>query len=300
MTDDLAGRPTLFCRRMMRNELDTWLSISNECTSSKRELAAAFMNLEDSIFFLASISGETIGGTSLFRDSRLLGLALTSVRLIEDYQESVTLQLLKSSLPFFKSVAIRNVDAIVSKNSSECEVPFPLSTEIGAWVVPTLRKLEFREEEEIFHYNIRLGKGKNDSESVLMKDKTVNTYGVRKLLWAARKTNSLYFSQAWLALSLAISRGSLRTYSSGEDAFLAFSLEPFEADIVVPLIVADFERIDLNDIARQLMSEVHKFTARSLHFPLTGVNQVELFELLAEYCNAELNSRELLLLRKEL
>ena len=134
-------KPVMFNGRLNKDEVDTWLELLNRISESgyrDRGLARTFLQLEDSITFVSSLEDKIIGGTSIYKDKTRFAMILTSVVVDKQYRESATYQIVKSSLPFFKTVAIRDVDALVAHDIGLNNLGFPLNLELDAIFKPYL------------------------------------------------------------------------------------------------------------------------------------------------------------------
>ena len=120
---------TLLSRRLRPQDSDTWSKIADDIGSpltndERNDAIKAAFGLESMIFYAASVNQVDIGGAALFRDSTRLGVALLSLQLGAEYRDTTTLHLVRTCLPFFRSVSIGQIDALVN-TSIPSPLPFP-------------------------------------------------------------------------------------------------------------------------------------------------------------------------------
>ncbi len=118
----------IYNSRLFPREFSKWFEMCSRAgldTSDEiRECVESFGELADAMLYLITLDGEAVGGTAVYRDRRRLGLALVSAVMGEEHRERLLRSMIKSSLPFFRTSSIRNVDALVATDNQE-RLPFP-------------------------------------------------------------------------------------------------------------------------------------------------------------------------------
>jgi len=293
-------RPIMFNGRLNKDEVDTWLDLLNNASESSykdRNLAKDFFMLQESITFVSSIEDQIIGGTSIYKDKTRLAMVLTSVAVNKEFRESAVYQIIKSSLPFFKTVAIRDVDAIVSLDGSKNTVEFPLNLELESWVVDVIKRIGFEEVGILKHCSFEIDK--ETKETPLDWSKEVNFEEIRELIWDQSKPMGLTNSLIWLARDFAESRNCLVTaIVEGKIAAVAGFWKLSDAFCISPL-VTDPIKLSWDLIAESLVAEAAKRDTTRIEMPLIGEGQTNLIKELKNRSSG-FSCRKLSLLRKPL
>jgi len=146
--------PVMFNGRLEKGQVDSWLNLLEETSEldyRTHALAKSFLHLPESISFASSLEGKIIGGTSIYRDRSRLAMVLASIAIRQEFRESAAYQIIKSSLPFFKTVAIRDVDALVALEAGRGALGFPLSLELDSWTAEIIKRMGFTETDMLHH-----------------------------------------------------------------------------------------------------------------------------------------------------
>ncbi|MFW9911848.1 MAG: hypothetical protein ACFFEU_05235 [Candidatus Thorarchaeota archaeon] len=290
----------LYTRRMSRTEFDTWLELTGDVSPLDNEFAKRFSNLEGSTFFLSSIEDEIVGGTAIFRDRTRLAVALVAVNHKSILQESAQLQLLKSSLPFFRSVTIHHVDAVIDISEKKSNLPFPAGFALKKRMQPMLESLGFTLEERIFRYDIEVNRNQSKESSMITWKKTNNHEAVRDLFWRQNKTSGVDSSLVILGWEMASAEDLLYTLEDEKGITAAVGLDMINDTVLLWPIIADFRLIDINTLAQAILGRILRTEALKITFPILGAGQRELVGELSDLCNGNASASETLLLRKQL
>ena len=290
----------MFNGRLNKDEVDTWLNLLNNTSESSykdRNLAKAFLMLQESMTFVSSLENKTIGGTSIFKDKTRLAMVLTSVAVDKEFREPAAYQIIKSALPFFKTVAIRDVDALVSLDSSINTLGFPLSLELDPWVLEIIKRIGFEEVGILEHCSFEIDE--EIRESPINWNKEVNVEEIRELIWDQSKPMGLTNSLIWLARDFATSSNCLVTASVGEKtAAVAGFWKLADAFCISPL-VTDPVLLGWDLVAESLIAEAVQRDAKRIDLPIIGEGQQYLITALENRCS-RFSCRKLSLLRKPL
>jgi hypothetical protein len=285
---------------MSRTELDIWLELSGDVSPLGREMAKRFTQLEDSIFFLSSIGEEIVGGTAIYRDRTRLAVALIAAHHRSDLNEAAQLQLLKSSLPFFRSVTIHHVDAIVGMTGMESKLPFPASFILDKRFQPMLQSLGFAVEDKILRYAIDVS-GEQAKSSSMIAWKTTNDHeAVRDLFWRQNRTTGIDSSLVTLGWQMASTTNLLQTLEDDKGITAAVGFDSIGSMVMIWPVIADFRLLDIGTLAQVIHERALQTGATKIIFPILATGQRELVERIADLFNGEVSTREASLLRKQL
>lgn len=294
--------PVMFNRRLREQEIEEWLNItekSNDAGHIKRTLAKSFLQLPETIAFISSINEEIIGGTSIYRDRIRLGMVLSSVAIKKEYRETCVYQVIKTSLPFMKTVAIRDVDALIAKKGSNKGFGFPASFELSKWLESTLEMIGFMPVGNIMSYTLQKNNDSISESNGKLWDPEPNLEGAKRLIWTQSRTTGLTTSLIWTALDFAFNRGSLRTLTLNGSTRIVTSIDRLTDIALIGLLVTNPEYSE-NSMLNHLVAELLRGPETCIALPLIGEGQAELVKLLANQLGASYRKQSLTLMRKRL
>lgn len=291
--------PVIFNRRLGKNELDLLFDIfqSKEIHSVQ---ATKFFQLENSIAFVSSIEDEIIGGTAIYRDRTRLGMVLAAIAIKEEHRDLEAHTIIKSSLPFFRTVAIRDVDAIIATNQERGKLKFPLSFHLPSWIKQVLDRNGFVIEQKLYSCRLEFETDKTRKYRKIAVDSIANTKGTKSLIWDTGKSSGLTNSIVWMSLDFATHSKILRTISEGDAAKLAYSLIRDDETLTIGFIAATEDFLSNNGAATALLSGIIEEQVGEICFPLIGRRQLELIESIAEEIGGSLKSESITLMRRRL
>ncbi|MBE0527158.1 MAG: hypothetical protein IH631_09465, partial [Candidatus Thorarchaeota archaeon] len=273
--------PVIFNRRFSKSELNAMIELlenQTECGYLDRDRATSFLNLQDTMSFVSSVKDEIIGGTIIYRDRTRQGMILASVAVRNEFRETSAYSVIKSSLPFFKTVAIRDVEALIPENHSEERLGFPGSLELDYWTKDILGRIGFEHKDTLYAYTIeipdsvQMGRVENqwDANPVLEKAKS--------LIWDSCKTAGLTNSYLWTAFDFATNQDTLRTMTFDDSMKLISSIYIVGTSSIIGLIIADDDFIESGLVSRQIAQLVRETRTRKLILPLIGKGQTDLIK----------------------
>ncbi|MBN2230585.1 MAG: hypothetical protein JW779_13435 [Candidatus Thorarchaeota archaeon] len=294
--------PVMFNRRLRADELEEWLDFQENNTKGRhvnKNLATQFLNLPDSIAFVSSVEDDIVGGTSIYRDKTRLGMMLASVAVREIDRDKIAYHIIKTSLPFMKTVAIRDVDALVSDDIDVNRLDFPLSFELDSWTKDTLEKIGFHEISKLHHYSFDLEqeiefKGASEGWDVI-----ADREGAKQLIWDVAKELGLTTSLVWASLDFSSFRKTLRTVSVEGKVRLCISYDKIGKSIIIGLLVVD-PNVPYGEIMHHISNILSESDVKTIHLPLIGQGQRMLMEEIAHNFGGTLKSRTMTLMRKHL
>ncbi len=291
--------PLVFNRRLGKGELDLIINLFEQGEIDPNQ-AAKFLELEDTIVFVSSIKDEIIGGTIVYRDRTRLGMVLAGVAIKKEHRDQGAYTIIKSSLPFFRTVAIRDVDALVSETFDK-EVPrIPFSFHLPKWTGQFLERNGFSNEQKLYSCTIEFEHERKNDGTRINFDSVTNIEGAKSLLWDTGKITGLTNSVIWMSLDLAAFSKTLKTVSENKATKLVFSLSTHNRITSIGLVVADEEFLTNNQAATILASAITREQPREVRFPLIGPGQLELLDDVADEVGGLLKCQSITLMRRRL
>ncbi len=295
--------PIMFNGRLNKSDLKQWISLVESQTKfgcADRELAKNFLELPEAISFVSSIEDNIIGGTSIYRDRIRLGMVLASVAVKKEFRNTVAYNVIKSSLPFFKTVAIRDVDALIPDEPSEDQLGFPVSLELDPWIKDVLARIGFEEKDKLYNYAISIQEQKTESHTENMWDSQPDLENAKKLIWDCSKNIGMTNSFVWTGFDFAINQGTLRTITIKDSMKLVTSIFHFGKTASLGLIISDDEFSDEGIASRLIAKMVREFDVENLTLPLIGKGQGNLVKAVTDELGGSLKRRSMTLMRKPL
>ncbi len=294
--------PVMFNRRLREQEIDDWLNLVEDFTDSgltDRNLAHSYLQLPEAIAFVSSINEEIIGGTAIYRDRARLGMVLSAVAIKKEYRETSAYHIIKTSLPFMKTVAIRDVDAIVADDSLSRGLGFPASFCLDHWIGRILEKVGFVSISKVLNFTLERDGSTKRISNTKKWDTQPNLQGAKQLVWSMSKEEGLTTSTIWNALDFAMSCGVLKTYTVSGSTQIAVSIDYTGQACLLGLLMINPE-YSMDDAVMQIASELNREQRTKIHFPLIGENQHTLVEILSEQIGGSLKAQTMTLMRKYL
>jgi len=301
--DDTMNAPIMFNRRLSKSELDIWIDLLESKTdygSMTRELASSFLSHQDTMCFISSVQDEIIGGTVIFRDRTRLGMILASVVVNNEFREQGAYNVIKSSLPFFKTVAIRDVEALIPDDTSEERIGFPGSLELDHWTKDVLERIGFENKGTLYSYTLEIHEQKETNQKENIWDSNPDLDKIKNLIWDSSKATGLTNSHIWTALEFARNQSILRTVTVKDSLKLVTSFSISGTQAIIGFLVASEDFIDDGVASRLVAQTVRESKADSVLFPLIGKGQTDLIKAIADELGVSLKRRSMTLMRKPL
>ena len=294
--------PVMFNRRLGKSEIDIWLRLLEKETELgyiERTIALDFLRHQDTIAFVSSVEDEIIGGTTIHRDRTRLGMILASVSVREEYRENGAYSVIKSSLPFFRTVVIRDIETIVPNGRTTERIGFPESLELDYWTKDVLSRIGFEEKSKLYYNIINIEDIRTKSNDIPY-DKSIDIEKAKNLIWDQGESTGLTNSHIWTQFDFAIDQNTLKSISTEDGLQLVFCYHTIGQKGIVNFVISGNEYIE-SGLASQAISEtVRKSNVNQLILPLTGEGQKELVESIADELRGSLKSRTNTLMRKNL
>ena len=295
--------PIMFNRRLSKSELDTWIHLVESQTDIgclNREMASNFLKLQETLSFVSSVDNEVIGGTAIYRDRTRLAMILASVAVKKEFRETAAYNIIKSSLPFFRTVAIRDIEALIPDDSSEERLAFPGSLELDQWTKSVLERIGFEEQDKLFSYSLTIEKENPQKNEKNMWDSHTDITNAKKLIWDSSKTAGMTNSHIWTAFDFAVNQDTLRTVSLEDSMKLVTSIYYSGEAAIMGLIISDDDFSEDGRASRMIAELVRNSKAETLILPLIGNEQNNLIAEVADELGGSLKRRSMTLMRKRL
>lgn len=293
-------KSVMFNARLRKSEINTWLNLldsTSETDARNRDLVERFLLLPESITFVSSLESKIIGGTSIYRDRKRSAMVLATVAVNENYRESAAFQIIKSSMPFFKTVAIRDVDVLVPQNDEPNKLGFPLSFDLEPWTKDIIQRIGFSEIGVLKHCSFSVEPDSSGKPTVW--NEKVNEEESSELIWDQSKPMGLTNSLVWLARDFALANRNFEALAIDEHIVALAGFWKIDDTLCVLPFVSDPLRIGWKDLAAELLIEARRRKARHMDLSLLGEGQQDLIQALEEICSLT-SCRKLSLLRKQL
>jgi len=301
----MTNSSTLYNRRLTRTEAGLWFRFE-KTRSSKipdsivEDFVSAFVGLPNTLLYMASVDGNTVGATAAYLDSAHCALGLISVKTEPSYRDALLTLIVKSSMPFFRSSSITQVDALVSQTSNQNPIPFPVASNLPNWTITALERAGFQAADTLLLCSIRLAKRTAALTVPYHWDEQPDAAGAAKLLRAEGKRNGLDCSQASLALDLAVACHCLKTASRGGRVVAALGFKSYGKEALVTITLSDPENVDITEVGAAITGLATESGAQRLHFSLLGSQQQNLVESMESLCRSPNKPEVMQLMRKVL
>ncbi len=260
-----------------------------------QDLVKDFLSFGNGICFVSSIDENLIGGTAVYVDRNRLGMSLVDVVLAKDFREQSLYALVKSSLPFFRSVSIRDIDAVISV--TENPYPrFPLGIEIPVWTRPTLERIGFAQKMNLLKAVVP----RFPEETVkreLKWSQVDDLASIREFVWDINSLQGLDCSQLWYDLHLASKTNALYAVSQGGSMNAIMSFRKRNEEAYVGSFLYD-DTISPKIMAQSIASMSIDSGAGETFLPLVGVPQRPVLEAMATEFGCSLDIWDTILMRK--
>ncbi|MHA1481325.1 MAG: hypothetical protein ACTSQZ_07890 [Candidatus Thorarchaeota archaeon] len=288
MTDE-----SFFSRRLTSNELDIWLELGKiSGAKDQSNFAKMFMNFDSSMFFVSYVGEDLVGGTAIYKDQVRLGMAIVNARIVPSWRERTSIQIVKSSLPFFRSASIRDVDVVINLEENQSEHPFPFNFVLERWTQTALEKNGFKEESPMYHAS---GDNPTSSEGESIDwDTTMNLDGLKELFWKS----DLKCSHYWFLMDIHKEAGIVQTSSDNEKVRFSIGISKVSNSTVMVTLLINESLIDNNTVAKSILYEARKLNAERIVFPLLSEHQLGLIDTLETLTANVYDKGELKLLRR--
>jgi hypothetical protein len=261
------------------------------------DAARRYMRSANTVAFVTTKDDGFIGGTCVRKDPTRLGMVLGAAAIPAEHRLQYAYSLVKSSLPFFRTVAIRDVDALVAEDdTNSCRFPFTI--ELESWTQGFLEKAGFSQIGEMLHVGLDLS---IDSIGLRIPDwdESPRFEEAKELVWDVGRKTGLASSLTWTALEFGYESGTLYTYSAGKDVALLMSAYNLQSGLLINPIVYSNE-VSPNQVAEVIRAFAAEHGKTRVDLAMLGAGQQGLVESLRDFPGNSISTRRLKLMRKML
>lgn len=292
---------TIFSRRLGNDEIDIWMDLlkGRTHTSQSEDLAISFSSLENGLFYISSLDEMPFGGSAVYIDRYGLGIALVDIIVKPQFINESSYPVIKSSMPYFRSLSIKNVDVIVNPSEEVPDVPFPLAFGVNPNLLATLKKIGFEDVHELYHVKIRNVSKVPGIKNGFISDTSPDIDCSLELYWSLYKQAGVDCSHFWFTFDLLMQRKHLYTITNKDRIIAIFGCEHLGKQLLVTPFLIDPESITPSQMASCLFSLADDKISQ-IDFPLVGNGQLSYIREFAERISGEISTRELQLMRKTL
>ncbi len=292
---------TIFSRRLGNDETEIWIGLLKERTSAllSEDLIASFSSLENGLFYVSSFNDDTFGGSAVFIDRYRLGMALIDIIIKSQYIDETGYVVIKSSIPYFRSLSIKNVDVLVNSSGATFDLPFPLAFGVDPCMIDTLEKIGFEAVHELYHVTIDNISEIPTADHDLTPDDSLDIEGSLKFYWSHYKQAGVDCSHFWCAFDLSLRRKNLNTLARNNRIIAILGCEVFDNQLIVAPFLIDTEAIYPHQMI-SLLSSIAGGEFSRVDFPIAGTGQLDYIQEIARVMSGEISTRELQLMRKKL
>jgi hypothetical protein len=224
-------------------------------------------------------------------------MVLAAVSVKNRFRDTSAYSIIKSSLPFFRSVAIRDVDALVPNAPPEKRLGFPGTLELDHWTGDVLDRIGFQKQDEIYNFTISSIPVEAEKKNDEKWDSNPNLEGAKNLIWDSGKSTGLTNSIVWTYLDFAKAQGTLMTVTENDSVKIVTSIQPLGDTSIINLLVSDE---DITIASKQIAQSIKEIKVSKVILPFVGKGQCDLIERLSEELGGSLKRRSLTLFRKHL
>ena len=289
-----------FSSRHTGNNIDLWNLLNEDEKPKNENLLKAFSHfcqMDGAMLFASYLGEELIGLAAVYLAREDKSAVLVGLKVHQDHRESSTRQVIRSSLPLFRTANIQKVVAVVRKEKKPAANYFPLTNFLYSWSREALDDLGFIRIGEISHCTIR-----NISNSVAISSKHNSEYEHSRgmeLISRIRNNGEIVPPNDLLGLDIAKRDQRVIVATSHDVIKMLFTYVDFGKEIVFPVFLTE------RDMATNMLSDSLKLSSTrsdidTLTFPSIRNSQIPILKELASKLEGELVVNSLVLMKKNL
>ncbi|MBS3795366.1 MAG: hypothetical protein KGY80_10735 [Candidatus Thorarchaeota archaeon] len=292
---------TVLCRRLGKGEVTDWLSLPRDSPKVPGDDARLtwFVSLPKSISYVSSIGERRIGGTIIYHNDNLRDLALVSVRLDPEFRRSLLYQLIKSSLPWFRSQSIESVTALVNPEANEQILPFPLRSGIPSWADESLKDLGF-EKASILNQYVFSDMDMMECPKTGEYDITTDRAHAGKFSPPSSEKRHLVYTHFVPMISLSPDVATFHVISSDSQVVAEGQVLRIEGRIILGPIEWCKGKIDTDLLAQEVLAYVSEKEHENLELAMITPKQEGFIQSIKTLVDTEPERNEYTIFRKEL
>ncbi|MBD3158042.1 MAG: hypothetical protein GF309_04575 [Candidatus Lokiarchaeota archaeon] len=292
---------TVLCRRLGRGEVTDWLSLPRDEPKVPGDDARLtwFVRLPKSICYVSSIGERRIGGSIIYHNDVLHDLALVSVRLDPEFRKSLLYQLIKSSLPWFRSQSIESVTALVNPEKNEHILPFPLRSGIPSWANESLKDIGFEKASTLNHFVFPDIEMKDHLKTEEYKITTDRTHG-GTFSPPSTENRHLVHTHIVPMISLSPDVATFHVISSDSQVVATGQVLRIEGRIILGPIEWQEDEINVEILAQEVLAYVSQKELENLELAMITPDQRAFIQSIEGQVNTQPERNEYTIFRKEL
>ncbi len=288
-----------YSRRLSADELSVWVGLQvPDIPAVDRTVTQKCIEMEESMFFVSHLGDEMVGTSSIFRDKTRMCLLLSGLRITSALRGQLTKHVIRNSLPFFKSVAIREADAVVNRNLTEEDIPFPLVPDVGGWAEDGLIENGFKEKGTF--YRVVYSVPDSAPETIHTWDEIPASFeSLKSFYWKIPLEERPDHGSLWHGIILAGANNTLHTASDKSDPYLAMGAFHWKTSLVVAAAMFDPSVVSAQDVAAMICHIAHQSGLSSIVLDMMPSDS-SIVNAMEQICGVSKWKTELLLYRKRL
>ncbi|TFG11961.1 hypothetical protein EU537_10820 [Candidatus Thorarchaeota archaeon] len=289
-----------FSTRLTSDNVDLWnLLQEDEKTKNTRVLKAFahFCQMDRSMLFASYLGDELIGLAAVYLAKEDKSAMIAGIKVHQEYRESSTRQVIRSSLPLFRTTNIQSVVAAVAEVKETIADYFPFTGYLQSWSREALEDLGFRPIGAVNYCRIE-----NISKSIIISSSKKSDYSHSQgmeLIRRIRKQGERVPSTVLLGLDLGESTKHSVISSTDDAISMLLTYVNIGNEIVFPVFLAE-AGMAANEVSKCFKLSPNKSNIDALIFPSIRQSQVTIMEELAAKLEGELVVNSLALMQKNL
>ncbi|MEM4735825.1 MAG: hypothetical protein QXS20_08945 [Candidatus Thorarchaeota archaeon] len=291
-------------RRLQRSEVDLWRSVPGDRPDFPKNDTAwaiedAFLESDDSIAYLASLNDRPIGATAIHRYRMGQSVGLVVARVTPEFRQRLVGTVIRSSLPFFRSSSIREIDALVACEGDEC-MEFPHGFEIAPFALETMTKMGFSRRGEMYSCTIDRVKIPQEMSAERLESVEITPDSAREIVLRNRDKTDLHGAVNDSALSIAARLGRLRAIRCGDGSTVVIGLYVYGDTARIDVMDTDDHRLEGTALGEILVSMLRGTDIGRIMMPVIYERQIPTAEAVASATGGSISLRPLSVMKKEI
>lgn len=289
-----------YSRRLTSNELSLWMNLHQDDMPIDDPVSAqSYMDLEETMFFIAYLGDDVAGASTIFRDTARMSILLSAVRIPERNRSRLTKHIIKTSLPFFKSVSIREADALVNPSLNKDSIPFALYADLGSWTEEALVENGFGLVGTFIRANYSISESDKFMTSTEWDTVPASIDSVKGLFWKLSPEEKPDHAQFWLGLHQARDSGTYYSLSGNSNLMISLGAQSWKETLLITSLMYDTSTVAHKRVAEELVSLLKKKGLSSVSINMLPEHS-ELMDSMCDFIGEPTSTISLKLYRKSL
>jgi hypothetical protein len=296
---DMTGK-SFFSSRLTGNKVDLWNLLCENEEERNEQLLNSFSHFcgtEGAMLFASYLGDELIGLAAVYLVREDKSAVLAGLRVQPDYRDSSTRQVIRSSLPLFRTANIQDVVAVVVKEKEAAADYFPLTSHLHNWSRDALDDLGFIQIGEINQCTIN-----NISNSVAISSKYSSKYEHSKaleMISRIRNNGEIVPPNDLLGLDIGRRFQQVIVGTSHEVIQMLFTYVVLGNEIIFPVFLTEPD-IGTNMVSDSFNASSARSDIDTLSFPSIRNSQIPVLKELASRLDGDLMVNSLVVMKKSL